>query len=134
MRILLDTHILLWAISGDEQLPEKARKLIADEENEVYFSIVSPWEVEIKRLNHPNQMPLSAEELVAYCEEAGYYRLPVKENHIYYLKKLQRAEDAPPHKGPFDRIMICQAITESMMFITHDHQLDAYHEPMIYTV
>ena len=134
MRILLDTHILLWAISGDDRLPEKARKFIIDEENEVYFSIVSPWEVEIKRLIHPDQMTLTAEELVAFCEDAGFYHLPIREKHIYYLQKLCRSEDEPPHKDPFDRIMICQAITENMMFITHDHLLDGYNEPMIYTV
>ena len=134
MKILLDTHVLLWAISGDDRLPEKARKLISDEENAIYFSIVSPWEVEIKRMVHPDQLALDAETLVAYCEDAGYYRMPVKESHIYYLKRLKRAEDAPPHKDPFGRIMICQAVTENMMFITHDHLLDGYNEPMVYVV
>ena len=60
MKILLDTHILLWAISNDARLLEKARKLI---ENEIYYSIVSLWEVEIKRLAHPEVMPISAEQL-----------------------------------------------------------------------
>ncbi len=50
MKILLDTHILLWTISNDLKLPEKARKLIENEENEIYYSIVSLWEVELKRL------------------------------------------------------------------------------------
>ena len=134
MKILLDTHVLLWALNGDERLPEKARELISDEENEVYFSIISPWETEIKHLAHPEQMPLGAEELMAYCEEAGYYRLSVKEEHILYLKRLRRTEGAPSHKDPFDRIMICQAVTESMLFITHDHLLEDYNEPVIRVV
>ena len=54
MRILLDTHILLWTLSNDRRLPEKARKLIENEENEIYYSIISLWEVEIKRLIHPD--------------------------------------------------------------------------------
>ena len=61
MKILLDTHILLWAISNDSKLPEMARKLIENEENEIYYSIVSLWEVELKRLAHPTAMPVSAE-------------------------------------------------------------------------
>lgn len=63
MKILLDTHILLWAISNDSKLPEMARKLIENEENEIYYSIVSLWEVELKRLAHPDAMPVLAEEL-----------------------------------------------------------------------
>ena len=62
MKILLDTHILLWTISNDLKLPEKARKLIENEENEIYYSIVSLWEVELKRLAHPDAMPVSAEK------------------------------------------------------------------------
>ena len=58
MKILLDTHILLWTISNDIKLPEKARKLIEKEENEIYYSIVSLWEVELKRLAHPDAMPV----------------------------------------------------------------------------
>ena len=134
MKILLDTHILLWAITGDERLPEKARNLIMDEENNVYYSIISPWEVEIKRLLHPENLQLSAEVLFNYCAEAGFYEMPIKAQHISYLKHLERDADAPAHKDPFDRIMICQAVTEGMLFITHDRLLNGYHEPMIYTV
>ncbi len=76
MKILLDTHILLWAISNDVKLPEKARKLIENDENEIYYSIVSLWEVELKRLAHPDAMPVSAEELAEYCDQSGNADLP----------------------------------------------------------
>ncbi len=56
MKLLLDTHILLWAISNDMRLPEKARKLIEDETNEIYYSVISLWEVEIKHLAYPDAM------------------------------------------------------------------------------
>ena len=75
MKILLDTHILLWTISNDLKLPEKARKLIENEENEIYYSIVSLWEVELKRLAHPDAMPVSAEKLAEYCEQSGFQRV-----------------------------------------------------------
>ena len=65
MKILLDTHILLWAVSNDVRLPAKARKLIENEENEIYYSLVSLWEVEIKHLAHPDAMTVSAEDQAA---------------------------------------------------------------------
>lgn len=134
MKILLDTHILLWTILNAPQLPETARKLIENEENEVYYSIISPWEVEIKHLLHPDQLALSAEELMGYCEESGFYRLPINAAHIMNLHKLHRPEDTPPHRDPFDRMMICQAMEENMLFVTHDKLLADYHEPCVFIV
>lgn len=87
MRILLDTHILLWALSNDDKLPEKARELIIDEENEIYYSVISLWEVEIKHLAHPDIMPVSAEEIFGYCKQSGYNQIIIKENHIFNMRK-----------------------------------------------
>lgn len=134
MKILLDTHILLWAVSNDLKLPEKARKLIENLENEIYYSIVSLWEVELKRLAYPDAMPVSAEELAEYCAQSGYQRILIREKHIYALAELKRNESAPPHKDPFDRMLICQASTENMMFITHDSLIPGYNEPCILAV
>lgn len=131
MRILLDTHILLWALSNDAKLPEKARELIADEGNEIYYSMISLWEVEIKHLAHPDMMPVSAEEISGYCRQAGYSQILIKENHVFSMKKLKREKNAPPHKDPFDRMLICQADTENMVFITHDARIPGYHMPCI---
>jgi len=118
MRILLDTHILLWALSNDEKLPKKARELIENEENEIYYSVVSLWEVEIKHLAHPDIMPVSAEEIADYCEQSGYKRIIIKETHVFAMKELKREKDAQPHKDPFARMLICQADVENMVFIT----------------
>ena len=107
MKILLDTHILLWVLSNDAKLSEKARKLVENEENEIYYSIVSLWEVELKRLAHPEAMPLAG---------------------------LKREENALPHKDPFDRMLICQAATENMLFVTHDSLIPGYCEPCILAV
>ena len=127
MKILLDTHILLWTISNDLKLPEKARKLIENEENEIYYSIVSLWD-------HPDAMPVSAEKLAEYCEQSGFQRILIREKHIYALAGLKREENAPPHKDPFDRMLICQASTENMMFITHDSLIPGYNDPCILAV
>lgn len=134
MKILLDTHILLWAISNDRKLPEKARKLIENEENEIYYSIISLWEVELKRLAHPNAMPVSAKELAEYCEQSGFQRVLIREKHIFALAGLKRDKDAPPHKDPFDRMLLCQASVDNMMFVTHDSLLSCYNVPCILAV
>lgn len=134
MKILLDTHILLWAITNDPRLPEKARKLIENEENEIYYSLVSLWEVEIKHLSHPDAMPVTAKELVGYCEQSGFQNILIKEKHIFALEKLTREEAALPHKDPFDKILICQASVEKMLFVTHDSLLTDYHESCIMSV
>ncbi|WP_304418899.1 type II toxin-antitoxin system VapC family toxin [uncultured Muribaculum sp.] len=119
MRILLDTHILLWALSNDAKLPEKARELIANEENEIYYSVISLLEVEIKHLAHPDIMPVSTEEISGYCEQSGYKQITIKENHIFTMKELKCEKNTPPHKNPFDWMLICQANAEKMVFITH---------------
>ncbi len=134
MKLLLDTHILLWALSDDAQLSEKARKLLENEENEVYYSLVSLWEIQIKYLAHPGQMNFTAEQVAGYCSESGFYRLPIREEHIFCLRNLKRPESAPSHKDPFDRILICQAMTDNMLLITHDHLIPDYNEPCICSV
>lgn len=134
MKILLDTHILLWAITNDPQLPEKARKLIENEENEIYYSLVSLWDVEIKHLSHPDAMPVTAKELVEYCEQSGFQSILIREKHIFALEKLTRKEAVLPHKDPFDKILICQASVENMLFVTHDSLLAGYHEGCIMSV
>ena len=134
MKILLDTHILLWVLSNDAKLSEKARKLVENEENEIYYSIVSLWEVELKRLAHPEAMPVCAKELAEYCEQSGFQRILVMEKHIYALAGLKREENALLHKDPFDRMLICQAATENMLFVTHDSLIPGYCEPCILAV
>ena len=134
MKLLLDTHILLWALADDPRLPVKARKMIVNPDNEIYYSIVSPWEVEIKRGAHPKEMPIGAQELVRFCIESGFQRLPVREEHIYFLRTLHRPETAPPHHDPFDRIMVCQCMADNLVFLTHDSLIAGYDEPCVFAV
>lgn len=134
MKILLDTHILLWTIANDTKLPAKARKLIENEDNEIFYSIITPWEVEIKHLTHPDAMQLSAGELVEYCELSGFQSVPVRKQHIFAMAGLTRKENTPPHKDPFDRMLVCQAAVENMIFVTHDSRIAGYDEPCIMEV
>lgn len=95
MRILLDTHILLWALSNDRRLPGKARNLIENEENEIYYSIISLWEVEIKRLAHPDAMPVSAKELAP----GEYVRRDQGESKTPFLSCRKDSEENSKARG-----------------------------------
>ena len=131
MKILLDTHILLWTLSNDVKLSAKAKNIIENEHNDIYYSLISVWEVEIKHLLHPENMQLNGKELTKYCKESGFHQLMIRDNHIFALEALKRKEGSPIHKDPFDRIILCQAIEEKMKFLTHDKLLSYYQVPNI---
>lgn len=132
MNILLDTHILLWSLTEDSKLSQKAIDIISNNDNKLYYSIASVWEIEIK--NSLGKMPITGEEFCVYCKESGYDLLEIKEKHIFNLKSLTRMEDAPKHNDPFDRIMISQAKSEGLQFVTHDSLLADYGENCIMIV
>lgn len=134
MKILLDTHILLWALSDDAKLPEKAKSIILREENDIYYSTVSVWEAAIKYSLHPEQMPVSGRALSSYCRRAGYSVLPVRDDHVWALETIKRPVDAPRHNDPFDRMLIAQAKSEGMLFVTHDALLPYYNEACVVMV
>lgn len=134
MNLLLDTHILIWALNEDPRLPEKARELILDENNAVYYSSVSIWEISIKHAIHPENVAFTGKELSQYCQEAGFLQVEMRDRHVFALETITRAEGAPPHHDPFDRMLIAQAKAENMSFITHDALLPYYEEKCIIAV
>lgn len=134
MKILIDTHIAIWAVLNDPKLPERAKHLILDEGNEIFYSTASVWEVTIKHMLHPDKLRLDGSLLEKGCEDNGYIVLPVFNKHAVALETLKRSENAPKHNDPFDRIMIAQAKTETLMFMTHDSLIPFYEEPFIISV
>ena len=130
--ILLDTHIILWMILGDERLSEKARKLIKENIGSIYYSIASMWEVQIKYAR--KKMPISGIEFMHYCEQSGYHKLPIDDLHVVELACLEREESAPFHNDPFDRILLSQAKAEGFSFLTHDSLFRGYNEPCLVEV
>ena len=134
MNLLLDTHILIWALTEDERLSEKARQLILDPDNVIYYSAASIWEISIKHAAHPDEIGFSGKELSSYCQEAGFLQLEIRDRHIYALETLVRPKEAPPHKDPFDRILIAQAKAENMSFLTHDALIPGYDEKCVIPV
>ena len=134
MNLLLDTHILIWALNEDPKLPEKARELILDKNNTVYYSTVSLWETAVKHALHPENVNFTGKELAQYCREAGYFSVEMRDKHVFALETLTREENAPPHRDPFDRMLIAQAKAENLSLITHDALLPYYREKCIIIV
>ena len=128
MNLLLDTHILLWALSEDERLSEKAKELILEQGNALYYSVVSVWEIAIKHALHPDNVKISGKEFSESRPQAGFLSLVLRDKHVYSLETLHRDGDVPKHNDPFDRILLSQAKTENMSFLTHDTLFQGYHE------
>lgn len=124
MRLLLDTHVALWAVVDDPALPRDIRALIADPANAIAVSVASVWEIAIKRAlakGRANDMPISASRALAYFGEAGFLILNISADHAAGVEDLPRL-----HSDPFDRLLIAQARREPMRLLTHDAQLRAY--------
>lgn len=126
MRLLLDTHVAIWALVSPDLIPDRVAGLIADPDNDVYVSSASIWEIAIKfALGKPSAPPFSAQDAIAYFTEAGFLSLPVTAAHAAAVENLP-----PLHADPFDRILLAQAITEPLRLVSHDAKVIAY-GPMV---
>jgi PIN domain nuclease of toxin-antitoxin system len=121
VRYLLDTHILVWAMSAPERLSERARTLLADESNELFYSAISFVEGDIKQSIHPEVMLFDYATIEADCERAGLERIELTAVHAGVLATLPLH-----HRNPFDRLLLSQAMSERMRLITADRALLAY--------
>ena len=129
MRLLLDTHILLWRLAGSDRLPVDAITLIDDQSSAVYASAASVWEVTIKwslRKGPPDDMPLSGRAFAAALGETGIEILPVTPGHAAGIDDLPAIDC-----DPFDRLLIATARSEQLRLMTRDSQLAAYGESVL---
>ncbi len=94
MKVLLDTHIIIWAALNDVRLSQKAKDIIVNPENEIYYSTASVWEITIKHMARPGQMKYSGDYLAEECDKHGYCVLPIENKHVSALVTLQRNGDA----------------------------------------
>jgi PIN domain nuclease of toxin-antitoxin system len=125
MKLLLDTHLLLWAAGQPDHLPASARELISLPQNELVFSAVSIWEVAIKsRLGRPD-FQLSARLLRRSLLDHGYTDLPITSAHAAATESLPSI-----HKDPFDRILVAQATVEGIILLTSDPLVAQYAGPV----
>ncbi len=117
MRVLLDTHLLLWALGSPLKLSADTRKLV--DTSEVYVSAASIWEISIKAAL--GKLKADAAEILAAVQPAGLSLLPITGEHAARVARLPTH-----HKDPFDRILIAQALTEPMILLTNDKVLERY--------
>ena len=122
MKLLLDTHTFIWFSEGDKALSKTAHSLLADTGNELYLSLVSVWEIQIKsqlgKLTLNSSLP---QTITAQQSNNGIQLLPIELNHILNLSNLPHI-----HRDPFDRLLIAQAQVESMILLTRDINIQQY--------
>lgn len=122
MRLLLDTHVLLWWSAG-QAMSKAASEAIAAPENDVAISVASLWETEIKV--QAGKLRL-ADDLYARLREQRFEEVPIRRPHALAAARLP-----PHHADPFDRVMMAQALVEGMVLVTRDSMFERYDVPLL---
>jgi PIN domain nuclease of toxin-antitoxin system len=125
MKLLLDTHLLLWAAGEPRRLSKPARRLIENSDNELLFSAASLWEVAIKRRLGREDFKVDARLLRRGLLDNGYSELPIISDHVVATESLPLL-----HRDPFDRILVAQATVEGITLLTIDSQVSQYAGPI----
>jgi PIN domain nuclease of toxin-antitoxin system len=127
LRLLLDTQIAVWAVSGTRALPERARSLMMSAEAKIVVSTVSIFEIATKHsLGRASAPPFSGRAAAAMFTAAGFELLPVLPEHASAVDELPWF-----HRDPFDRLLVAQAVAEPLRLVTADRQLAAYSDFVI---
>ena len=126
MKLLLDTHILLWASGQPEKLSESTRTLLTTPENHLFFSAASIWEIVIKLNLGRTDFKVDPYRLRKMLMAHGYNELPITAEHALKVNSL-----APLLKDPFDRMLLAQALADGMLLITSDALVSQYKESVL---
>jgi len=122
MKLLLDTHVFIWLNIDLNKISQKALLSCEDPNNQLYLSVVSAWEIQIKQKIGKLQMQVTLEEMIQTQQRDNNLTiLPVQLSHIYALQSIPFH-----HNDPFDRLLLAQAIFEEMTFVSADNQLSQY--------
>ncbi len=125
MRLLLDTHLLLWAAGQPDRLPAEARNLLQDPLHDLIFSVASLWEITIKRGLGRADFRVEPRVLWRGLRDHGYGELPITADHALAVDLLPAI-----HRDPFDRILVAQAIIEGITLLTGDPLVASYPAPI----
>ncbi|MGK9054664.1 type II toxin-antitoxin system VapC family toxin [Neorhizobium petrolearium] len=125
MRILLDSHLLVWLVGASDRLPPEAREIIENVDNDIFFSSASIWELSIKYSSGKIGLELPPRMLHRVLIESDFKELAVTASHALEVDMLQ-----PIHKDTFDRILIAQAMWEGMLLLTSDETIAQYNAPI----
>jgi PIN domain nuclease of toxin-antitoxin system len=123
MRLLVDTHLVLWAAAKSRRLPREARRLLEDPANEVFYSAASLWEIAIKTALRRSDFRVDLALLRPALAAMDFVELPVSGAHAERLATLP-----PIHKDPFDRMLVAQSLSEPLVLLTNDAALARYGE------
>ena len=135
MKILLDTHMVIWALTNDPQLSYKAREMISNPENVICYSTVSLWEIAIKNQKNPEKCPYHEKMILEYCTAAGYELIHIVPSHILAVRNLRIREGRTlSNLDPFDRLLIAQAKAEECVLLSHDRNFENYLEKCVLPV
>jgi len=126
VNLLLDTHVALWAITDHPSLSLQAREWIVAPSNTVWVSVVSVWEIAIKFGLGRGDMPVSSREALVYFQQSGYRMLSITPEHAVAVEALPRI-----HQDPFDRLLVAQALSESMRLLSHDAVVARYSDTVV---
>jgi PIN domain nuclease of toxin-antitoxin system len=118
LKLLLDTHLLLWALTDHPRIKPLRKRLLAAD-NEVFFSVASLWEVSIKV--SLGKLEANAEVIRDAALDSGFLELPILGPHALHVGALPW-----DHRDPFDRLLVAQALAEPMRLLTADEQLSVY--------
>lgn len=127
MRLLLDTHVLLWAVAQPNRLPAAFSTLLEDTAHQPVFSVASLWEITIKRMLARADFDIEPALLRQALLKHGYAELPILADHILGLRQLPDL-----HRDPFDRLLVAQATCEQCLLLTSDRQVSRYPGPIQY--
>jgi PIN domain nuclease of toxin-antitoxin system len=123
MRLLLDTHVLIWAFSDPARISDAWRDAITDRNNEIFYSAASIWEVAIKTSLRRADFVIDADELIDEAAATGFREMPVAARIAAHVQRLPRI-----HGDPFDRLLVAQALAEPCILLTANRTLQAYSE------
>ena len=121
MNYLLDTHIILWMMDDSVKLSKKAREIILNPNNTLYYSIASMWEIAIKKRAKGSRFPYYAAQFLHDCEQSNILRLPIRDSNVLEYENLSDF-----HSDPIDCMLVAQAKSEGMIFMTHDEKLEGF--------
>ena len=126
MKLLIDTHLILWAALEPDRLPARAEALLNDRDNVLLFSVVSLWEIAIKQALGREDFEVDAHKLRRQLSNHGYEELPVFGEHALAVAGMPRL-----HGDPFDRLLLAQALHERALLLTSDRQLGKYPDAVL---
>ena len=127
MRLLLDTHLLVWAMGDPERLPAGCTAMLEDPSNSLVFSVASLWELVIKQALGRPDFNLEPSLLRQALLDGGWQELPIEASHALAVSQLP-----PLHRDPFDRLLLAQAQVEGLLLLTADSRLSLYPGPVRY--